>query len=180
MQSPLVQMRLGGSDEPDPMEPRERCNNGEPPGSKRLDPRGEHAGRSTLPPATSRSRGARVPRRRTAFASSGTASWWSRKTSWNRHDSPSGTIFVLHYYRGMKNVTITLDEEVARWARVLAAQQNTSVSRLLGDVLRQMKANEEGYEAAMQAYLSGAPTQINNGTSGYPRREELHDRSILR
>jgi hypothetical protein len=27
----------------------------------------------------------------------------------------------------MKNVTITLDEEMARWARIMAAEQNTSV-----------------------------------------------------
>lgn len=34
----------------------------------------------------------------------------------------------------MKNVTITLDDEVARWARIRAAEQNTSVSRLVGDM----------------------------------------------
>ena len=43
------------------------------------------------------------------------------------------TKFVLHYIFVMKNVTITLDEEVARWARVMAAEQNTSVSRLVGE-----------------------------------------------
>ena len=37
----------------------------------------------------------------------------------------------------MKSITITVDEEVARWARVWAAQQNTSVSRLVGELLRQ-------------------------------------------
>ena len=30
----------------------------------------------------------------------------------------------------MRNVTITLDEETARWARVEAAMRGTSVSRL--------------------------------------------------
>jgi hypothetical protein len=47
-----------------------------------------------------------------------------------------GTIFVLHYSCVMKNVTITLDEEVARWARILAAEHNKSVSRLVGEMLR--------------------------------------------
>jgi plasmid stability protein len=37
----------------------------------------------------------------------------------------------------MKNVTITLDEEVARWARILAAEHNKSVSRLVGEMLRE-------------------------------------------
>jgi len=37
----------------------------------------------------------------------------------------------------MKNVTITLEEEVARWARIMAAKENTSVSRLVGELLRE-------------------------------------------
>ena len=36
----------------------------------------------------------------------------------------------------MKNVTITLKEEVARWARIKAAEKNTSVSRLVGEMLK--------------------------------------------
>jgi len=37
----------------------------------------------------------------------------------------------------MNNVTITFDEEVARWHRVCAAKQNTSLSRLVGELLRE-------------------------------------------
>jgi hypothetical protein len=37
----------------------------------------------------------------------------------------------------MKNVTITLDEEVARWARIRAAELETSVSRLVGQMLKE-------------------------------------------
>ena len=36
----------------------------------------------------------------------------------------------------MKNVTITMDDEVARWARVAAAERDTSVSRMVGEILR--------------------------------------------
>jgi SH3-like domain-containing protein len=36
------------------------------------------------------------------------------------------TKFVLHYFFVIKNVTITLDEEVARWARIIAADLGTS------------------------------------------------------
>ena len=39
----------------------------------------------------------------------------------------------------MKNVTITLDEKVARWARIRAAELNTSVSRLLGGMLERLR-----------------------------------------
>ena len=42
---------------------------------------------------------------------------------------------MFHYCRVMRNVTITLDEEVAHWARVEAAKRETSVSRLVGEML---------------------------------------------
>ena len=37
----------------------------------------------------------------------------------------------------MKNVTITLDEETARWARVEAAHRDMSVSRLIAELLQE-------------------------------------------
>ncbi len=80
----------------------------------------------------------------------------------------------------MKNVTITLDEEVAHWARMQAAQRNTSVSRLLGDLLRELMAREQGYESAMREYLSRKPRVLSRAATGYPRRDELHARSRLR
>lgn len=44
----------------------------------------------------------------------------------------------------LKNVTITVGEEVARWARKKAAEENTSVSKLVGAMLeRQMKMSDE-------------------------------------
>ena len=39
--------------------------------------------------------------------------------------------------RRLRNVTVTLEEEVAQWARIEAARQDTSVSRLLGALLRE-------------------------------------------
>ena len=79
----------------------------------------------------------------------------------------------------MKNVTVTLDEEVARWARILAAREEKSVSRLLGDVLREKMLEERGYGAAMKAYLSRKAKPLKR-SGGYPSRDELHDRKNLR
>src|SRR5579872_2838917 len=53
-----------------------------------------------------------------------------------------------------RNVTITLDEDTARWARLEAARRDTSVSRLVGELLREHMRSEERYEAAMHAYLA--------------------------
>jgi plasmid stability protein len=80
----------------------------------------------------------------------------------------------------MKNVTITLEEEVARWARIRAAERNTSVSRLVGEMLRDKMQEEVGYEMAMLAYLGREARSLKKSESRYPRREELYDRPDLR
>ena len=79
----------------------------------------------------------------------------------------------------MKNLTITVDDEVARWARVWAAERNTSVSRLVGELLRERMLEERGYEAAKSQYLSQKPVVLKK-SGHYPSREDLHDRTRLR
>lgn len=76
----------------------------------------------------------------------------------------------------MRNVTITLDEETAHWARIWAAEHETSVSRFLGELLRERMLKEEGYEAAMQRYLSVIPMALKTA-GGYPSRDQIHERS---
>ncbi len=79
----------------------------------------------------------------------------------------------------MKNVTITLDEEVARWARIWAARHEMSVSRIVGDLLKKMMLEEEGYEAAKNQFMARQAVPLKK-KGRYPRREELYDRSLLR
>ena len=86
------------------------------------------------------------------------------------------TNFVLHYDGVMKNVTITLEEEVARWARIKAAEQDTSVSRLVGGMLRERMMNEQSYHPSMRRYLSRKPRQLSKPGTSYPMREEIHER----
>ena len=79
----------------------------------------------------------------------------------------------------MLNVTITLDEETARWLRIEAAEQNTSVSRLVGALLREHMISEQNYESAMEAYLKRKPRRLRHDSS-LPAREDLHDRTRFR
>lgn len=79
----------------------------------------------------------------------------------------------------MKNVTITLDEEVAGWARVWAARRNMSVSRVVGDLLKRLMLEEEGYEAAQKQFLARKPVPLKR-KGRYPKREDLYDRGLLR
>ncbi len=81
--------------------------------------------------------------------------------------------------RKLKNLTITVEENVARWARIWAARHNTSVSRLVGEMLQEKMQEEEGYDMAMREYLSVKPTTLKR-VGKYPSREELHDRHSVR
>jgi hypothetical protein len=52
--------------------------------------------------------------------------------------------------RRLRNVTVTLEEDVAQWARIEAARRDTSVSRLLGEMLKE-RISAEGGSAAEAA-----------------------------
>lgn len=80
----------------------------------------------------------------------------------------------------MKNVTITLDEETAAWARVHAAEQGKSVSRVVGEMLRERMHSDRDYEEAMRRFLSKSPINFKRDGEPYPTREELHDRDSFR
>jgi predicted CopG family antitoxin len=80
----------------------------------------------------------------------------------------------------MKNITITLDAETAAWVRVKAAEQNTSVSRFIGELLQgQMKERLE-YQRAMERFLSKPPVQLGEPGEPLPKRADLYDRPRIR
>ena len=79
----------------------------------------------------------------------------------------------------LKNVTITLDEETARWVRLEAAKRETSVSKFVGQVLRNEMLEDGGYERAMKSYLSRQPRPLGYAAQR-ATREALHDRAGLR
>jgi hypothetical protein len=53
----------------------------------------------------------------------------------------------------MKNITITMDEDVAEWVRIEAAKRNASISRLIGEWVAEKMRQEDAYEQAMRASL---------------------------
>lgn len=78
----------------------------------------------------------------------------------------------------LRNVTVTLEEDVARWARIEAARRDTSVSRLLGELLKERMSAQDSYERSMRRALGRKP--FVHSTGRYLTREEAHDRSRLR
>jgi hypothetical protein len=74
-----------------------------------------------------------------------------------------------------KNITIKISDEAALWARRKAAEENSSVSRLVGDMLeRQMRLTDEYWQAfehwKSNHPLAKAPAADRMG------REEVHER----
>ena len=80
----------------------------------------------------------------------------------------------------MKNITITLDEQTAAWARNHAAQRDMSLSRFIGELLEQTMRESRDYRRAMRSYLSRQPARLKKDGARYPRRDELYDRNRLR
>jgi hypothetical protein len=70
----------------------------------------------------------------------------------------------------MKNLTITVDDDVLDWARIEAARRGTSVSRMVGDFMAEMRQREDAYERAYLAWRTdercwAAPNAIDSVAS---------------
>ena len=80
----------------------------------------------------------------------------------------------------MRNVTITLEDDVARWVRAEADRRETSMSRLVGELLRQQMTSEDAFEAAQRQFFAIVPRPLRQGSGPLPSRDELYDRPGLR
>ena len=76
----------------------------------------------------------------------------------------------------MKNITIALPDETAKWIRVWAAEHDKSVSQMLADFIQEKMDDSVQYKQSMQAFLVKEPKPLKSGNSGYPARDDLYDR----
>ena len=75
----------------------------------------------------------------------------------------------------MKNITVAMPEDLARWGRVWAAEHESSVSSLLAQLLQEERERESRYQASLYQFLAESPVNLSAATA-YPRREELYER----
>jgi len=74
-----------------------------------------------------------------------------------------------------QNITLSLDVSLIRAAKVLAAQRNTSISRLLAEELEDHIRRDQSYERSRRAALKLMEEGLPLG--GQPlTREQLHER----
>jgi plasmid stability protein len=83
---------------------------------------------------------------------------------------------VKHYNRGVKNITISLPDDLAHRAKVFAAEHNTSVSRFVGELLAERLQQATRYQRAFQQWKAREVGPLSDGVTGYPSRDELHER----
>ena len=76
----------------------------------------------------------------------------------------------------MRNITVSVDEETYRRARLKAAELDTSVSRLVRDYLNELAASESEFER-LQREEARLRAQVDEFRAGARlSREELHER----
>lgn len=80
----------------------------------------------------------------------------------------------------MKNVTVALPEDLARWLRVKAAEDDRSVSRWISELLARLRRREGHYEAAMRRAMAREPQDLDWPDGRKPTRQELYDHPRLR
>jgi len=80
----------------------------------------------------------------------------------------------------MKNITISMPDDLAHKVRVLAAKADTSMSQYLCQLAAEKADEEDDYEAARKRYLSRKRGGLRLVGQKLPTRDELHDRKVLR
>lgn len=74
------------------------------------------------------------------------------------------------------NITLKVDADLVRDAKVLAAQRGTSVSRLLAEQLEALVRADRAYEAARRQALARLEEGYDLGWSKPASRDELYPR----
>ena len=75
-----------------------------------------------------------------------------------------------------QNITLALDRETLKKARVLAAERSTSVSRLLTDEIERIVGERERYEKAKAAAIADLRRGYDLGGGKLPSRDEIYER----
>ena len=78
------------------------------------------------------------------------------------------------------NITIKVEAGLAHEAKVFAARQGVSLSRLVADQLERLVREEQAFAAARQRALRQLKKGFDLGWEKPGSRDELHDRESLR
>ena len=75
-----------------------------------------------------------------------------------------------------QNITISLDKELIQTGKVIAAQQGTSLNRMLCLELEKIIRTAGQYDMAKQKAIAAMKAGFHSDMDRYPSRDELHER----
>lgn len=75
-----------------------------------------------------------------------------------------------------QNITISLDKDLIQAGKMIAAQQGTSLNRMLRMELERIIRNLRQYDMAKQKAIAAMKAGFHSGMDRYPSRDELHER----
>jgi hypothetical protein len=80
----------------------------------------------------------------------------------------------------VKNVTISIPDEAYRDARIYAAENNTSVSALVREIMVNLRAQHERFRHLMRQQNETIASIGSFSAADRLTRDEVHDRDALR
>ena len=75
-----------------------------------------------------------------------------------------------------QNITISLDKDLIRAGKMIAAQKGTSLNRMLRLELERIIQNARQYDMAKQKAIAAMEVGFHSGMDRYPSKDELHER----
>jgi len=75
-----------------------------------------------------------------------------------------------------QNITLSVDKDLIKKGKIIAAQKDTSVSKMLSEQLRQLVEDNELYETAKRSALQVLKKGYHLGGKITWKREDLYDR----
>ncbi len=75
-----------------------------------------------------------------------------------------------------QNITLSIEKELIKKGKIIAARKDTSVSKMISDLLKDMVCREDLYEAAMRNALFNLKKGFHLGGRFTWSREDLYER----
>ena len=75
-----------------------------------------------------------------------------------------------------QNITLSIEKDLIRKAKTLAAKKDISISKLLSEELARLITGEDLYESARKRAIARLKKGFHLGGKTLPSREELYER----
>ena len=75
-----------------------------------------------------------------------------------------------------QNITLSMEKEIIKKGKIIAARKETSISKMLGDLLKEVTDNENRYQAAKRNALQHLKKGFHLGGRIDWKRDDLYER----